>query len=97
MWSHIRARRRPYPNPIRAALAAASLLLPATGCYRRVSYASPEGRRVEVVNVGFDTKIGSLTAETPNGTLRLENADSQAVLSQRLAELAAALARQGGR
>lgn len=66
------------------------------GCYRRVSYVSPEGRQVELVNIGFDTQIGSLQAETPNGSLRLENVDSQALLSQRLAELAAALAREGG-
>ena len=76
------------------------LLLLATlpGCYRRVSYRSPEGRHVELVNLGFDTTIGSLHAETPGGgSLRLENVDSQAQLSQRLAELAATLAaRQGG-
>ena len=72
-------------------------LLLAPGCYRRVSYTSPEGRQVELINLGFDTRIGALHAETPNGSLRLENVDSQALLAQRIAELAAALAAEGGR
>ena len=37
-------------------------LLVVAGCYRRVSYVSPEGRKVEIVNIGFDTRIGSLHA-----------------------------------
>lgn len=72
-------------------------LLAGAGCYRRVSYVSPEGRQVEIVNLGFDTHIGSLHAETPNGSLRLENVDSQALLAQRLADLAATLAREPGK
>ena len=74
-----------------------TLLVLAPGCYRRVSYISPEGRQVELVNLGFDTTIGSLHAETPSGSLRLENVVSQALLAQRIAELAAAVAREGGR
>ena len=70
-------------------------LLVVAGCYRRVSYVSPEGRKVEIVNIGFDTRIGSLHAQTESGSLRIENAESQALLSQRLAELAAALADGG--
>lgn len=73
----------------------ACLLVVMPGCYRRVSYQSPEGRQVEVVSFGTDTSIGSLEAQTPHGSLKLEDLDSAAVLSQRLAELAAALARQG--
>ena len=90
---------RPYPRA-RTGAALLLLALPALtpGCYRRVIYTSPEGRRVELVNLGFDTTIGSLHAETPEGgSLRLENVDSQAQLSERLAELAATLAREGGR
>jgi len=71
------------------------MLLLGAGCYRRVSYVSPEGRTVEIVNFGFDTRIGSLHAQTESGSLRIENAESQALLSQRLAELAAALADGG--
>ena len=70
-------------------------LLLGAGCYRRVSYVSTEGRQVEIVNIGFDTRIGSLHAQTESGSLRIENAESQALLSQRLAELAAALANGG--
>lgn len=73
------------------------LCLAATGCYRRVSYISPEGRQVELVNLGFDTRIGALHAETPSGSLRIDTVDSQALLAQRIAELAAALAAKGGR
>ncbi len=73
------------------------LLLASPGCYRHVRYASPEGRRVEVVNFGFDTTIGALEAQTPDGSIRLENVDSQALLARRMAELAAALAQEGGR
>ena len=74
-----------------------TLVFVSAGCYRRVSYTSPEGRQVELVNLGFDTTIGALHAETPSGSLRLENVDSQALLAQRIAELAAALAAEGGR
>src|SRR5687768_7680621 len=63
---------------VRLAVFVAALLVLAPGCYRRVSYISPEGRQVELVNLGFDTSIGSLHAETPSGSLRLENVDSQA-------------------
>ena len=80
-----------------ALIAFVLLLMLAPGCYRRVSYISPEGRQVELVNLGFDTTIGSLHAEAPSGSLRLENVDSQALLAQRIAELAAALAAEGGR
>lgn len=85
--------RLPCPRTGLAALALA--LAAAPGCYRRVSYVSPEGRQVEIVNIGFDTRIGSLHAQTEHGSLRIENAQSQALLSQRLAELAAALADGG--
>jgi len=78
-----------------ACVAFLAALALAPGCYRRVSYRSPDGRQVELVNVGFDTSIGSLHAQTPGGSLRLENVDSQALLAQRVAELAAALTRQG--
>ncbi len=81
--------------PLRIALLLT--LVANSGCYRRVSYISPEGRQVELVNVGFDTRIGSLHAQTPSGSLRIENVDSQALLAQRVAELAAALAAQGER
>ena len=46
---------------------------------------------------GIDTSIGSLEAQTPHGSLKLEDLDSSAVVSQRLAELAATLAREGVR
>lgn len=72
-----------------AALLAALLLAPlgtAGGCYRRVSYQSPEGRRVEVVNFGFDTRIAGFEAQTSEGRLRIEGADSRARLADRLTE-----------
>ena len=89
----MRHHHRPLARAVVACLCALSLA--AAGCYRRVSYVSPEGRRVELVNIGFDTRIGSLHAQTESGSLRIENAESQALLSQRLAELAAVLADGG--
>lgn len=80
-----------------ASTALSLLLLAPAGCYRHVRYTSPEGRHVEVVNFGFDTTIGALEAQTPEGSIRLENVDSQALLARRMAELAAALAQEGGR
>jgi hypothetical protein len=70
-------------------------LLALTGCYRRVSYASPEGRKVEVVNIGFDTQIASLHAETPDGSVTIEGASSQASVANKLVDLASKLAEQG--
>ena len=81
-------------HPRRVACTCALLTLLGGGCYRRVNYVSPNGRRVEIVNVGFDTRIGSLSAETPTGSLRLDGVESRAGSAARLAELSAALARE---
>ena len=67
-----------------------TLLLPA-GCYRRVAYTSPDGRTVEVLNVGFDTHIGRLHAETSQGSVTIENADSRAAALADLLDLAESL------
>ena len=69
-------------------------LMAAGGCYRRLSYDSPEGRKLEVVNLGFDTQIGSLTAETPDGSVAIEGAASQAAVASKIADLAASLAKE---
>lgn len=46
-----------------------------TGC-RTVTVDLPDGRKVNYVNVGFDTKIGRLVVVTPEGgRLELENLD----------------------
>lgn len=42
------------------------LLIGAVGC-RVVEYSDPMGRMVKVSVVGFDTKIGSFTATSPDG------------------------------
>ena len=68
-----------------------------TGCVRRISYASPDGRRVEVLNVGFDTTLATLHAETADGRVTIEGADSRATVAARLADLAVELAKKGGR
>lgn len=70
------------------------LTLCPAGCYRRVSYASPHGRRVEIVNFGFDTRIGTLSAETDDGALKIEDLDSSARTAAILAELAGQALRQ---
>ena len=69
-------------------------LLAAGGCYRRLSYDSPEGRKLEVVNLGFNTEIGSLTAETPDGSVAIEGAASSAAVASKIADLAAHLAKE---
>lgn len=51
-------------------------LLAIAGC-RSIHVDLPDGRKVDYLNVGFDTKIGVLEIETDNGSkLRLENVDS---------------------
>ena len=80
-----------------AALLCLSAPLASGGCVRRISYASPDGRRVDVLNVGFDTKLATLHAETADGLVRIEGADSRATVAARLAELAVELAAKGGR
>ena len=65
-------------------------LLP-TGCYRRVSYTSPHGRQVEIVNLGFNTRIGALSAQTDEGSLQIEDLDAQARSAAILAEIAGTL------
>ena len=90
---------RPHPRlPCRArrALLCVPFLFPTAGCLRRVSYESPDGRRVEVLNVGFDTKIGRLRAVTPDGEIEVEAAESQAAVAVGLLRVAAGLA-EGGR
>ena len=88
---------RPPPNVFRAAVAA--LLLLNVGCVRRVQYRSPDGRRVDVLNVGFDTHIGHLKATTPGGSFEMGEYDSQAVVAAKLVELLEVAARlaEGGR
>jgi hypothetical protein len=63
-----------------------------TGCVRRVQYTAPDGRSVDVLNVGFDTKLGRLEAITENGSLVIEGAESEAALAKQLATVAADLA-----
>ncbi len=83
------------PAPCRRLLlAAVAVSIVTAGCYRRVSYSSPEGRSVEVVNIGFDTEIGSLHAETPDGSVTIEGASSQAAVASKLADLATTLANE---
>jgi hypothetical protein len=67
-------------------------LAAAGGCYRRVSYASPEGRQLELVNVGFDTQVASIHAETDSGSVTIEGASSQASVANKLVDLASDLA-----
>jgi hypothetical protein len=69
------------------------LLVSAGGCYRSVAYETPDGRRFELRNVGFDTRIGRLVAETPDGRVEVEGAASEAASAVRAAELAAEMAR----
>lgn len=52
----------------------AILMLPSCRC---VTYADTAGRRVTYTNVGFDTKIGTLTLKAPDGsTVQLQNYSS---------------------
>jgi hypothetical protein len=47
------------------------------GC-RVVRYEDPIGRKVTITNFLFDTKIGKMTAKTPEGgEMTIENFDSQ--------------------
>ena len=79
----------PKPKAKPSRLLAVGLVLPMlAGCYRRVSYASPDGRMVEVINVGFDTQIGSRHAETPDGSVTIEGATSEAAIASKLTDLA---------
>ena len=83
----------------RKRLCLATLLLLMPGCYRRVSYTNGQGRSVEIKNIGFDTQIGKLHAETADGTVTIENASSQAGTAARAAdalERAADVLRVGG-
>lgn len=83
----------------RGVVCAAVLILFTPGCYRRVSYESPGGRRIEIKNVGFDTSIGKLHAKTADGSITLENVSSQAGTAERAAEAleeAAGVLRQVG-
>ncbi len=79
---------------VRSLLLLGLISLVSAGCYRRVSYASPEGRKVEVVNLGFDTEIGSLHAETAEGSVTIEGASSQSAVASKLVDLATELARE---
>lgn len=55
-------------------VASAALII---GC-RVVRYEDPIGRKVTITNFLFDTKIGKMTAKTPEGgEMTIENFDSQ--------------------
>ena len=71
------------------------LLIPALavgGCLRRVQYDAPDGRRVDILNLGFDTRIGTLEAETTTGRVRIEGFETEPALAKDLTRIAADLA-----
>ncbi len=88
-----------HPPPKLLRLSGALLILLNLGCVRRVQYASPDGRRVDVLNVGFDTQIGHLRATTQHGSFEMGAYDSDAVVAAKLVEVLEVAARlaEGGR
>lgn len=63
-------------------LAAVLLAIMVLGC-RSVQYSHPDGHKVSIVNLGFDTKLQSFSIEktTEGGKLTLEGYDSSGAAS----------------